>query len=283
MARHGTWAEPREVRRAAARNVARSAQAQTYTCYAMMITPASELRKLQEFAEIGKRFKNTDLEHLDGAMGAFNYIRMANSMAAHFPKNEPFLDWGAGYGQILWLLKNRGINATGYNIEEREHVDAIPELAKLPVVVDRNPVKLPFEDASFGGVCSCGVLEHVSGQAGSLREIYRVLKPGGYFFLFMLPQKTSWVEKLSEWRGISVHPVRYTVAETEKMLIEAGFEIEKLWKFNLIPKNLTGLPYRAKRLYGKFYPLLYPLDSALSKIPILNLLSGVIEGVVRRK
>ena len=249
-----------------------------------------ELQKLQRFAEIGKRFKNTDLEHLDAPMSAFNYIRMVNFIAGHIHNNWltlggtnlPFLDWGAGYGQITWLLKNRGINATGYNIEEREHVDTIAELAQLPMVCHKDPVKLPFENGSFAGVSSCGVLEHVSDPDGSLKEIHRILKPGGYFYLFMLPQKTSWVEKLSEWRGCSVHPVRYTVAETEQLLRENGFVVEKLWKFNLVPKNLTGLPHRAKRLYGRFYRFLYPLDEMLSKIPLLNLLSGVIEGVARK-
>lgn len=250
-----------------------------------------ELQKLQSFAEIGKRFKNTDLEHLDAPMGAFNYIRMVNFIADHIRNNWhslggahlPFLDWGAGYGQITWLLKNRGVNVTGYNIEEREHVDHIPELAELPMVCHQDPVKLPFEKESFAGVSSCGVLEHVSDPAGSLKEIHRILKPGGYFYLFMLPQKTSWVEKLSEWRGCSVHPVRYTMSQTEKLLTDAGFEVEKLWKFNLVPKNLTGLPQRAKRLYGKFYRFFYPLDEILSKIPLLNLLSGVIEGIAHRK
>lgn len=247
-------------------------------------TNTAELKRLQHFAHIGKRFKNNDLEHLDGAMGAYNYIRMANIMARRTGNSRvKFLDWGAGYGQITWLLRNRGIDAVGYNVEEREHVAEIPELAKLDVFFDKDPVKIPFENESFTGVSSCGVLEHVTDPVGSLKEIHRILSPGGYFFLFMLPQKTSWVEKLSEWRGISVHPVRYTVHETKKMLAKAGFEIEKLWKFNLIPKNLTGLPKSLKQLYGRFYKILYPLDHTLSKLPILNLLSGVIECVARKK
>lgn len=250
-----------------------------------------ELLKMQTFAQIGERFSNTDLEHLDAPMGAYNYVRMANAIANHIQNNWqrlgginlPFLDWGAGYGQITWLLKNRGINVTGYNIEEREHVDQIPELAQLPMVCHGDPVKLPFEKESFAGVSSCGVLEHVPHPKESLKEIHRILKPGGYFYLFMLPQKTSWVEKLSEWRGISVHPVRYGAAQIHSMLEQSGFAVEKLWKFNLLPKNLTGLPHRAKRLYGRFYKFVYPLDEMLSKIPLLNLLSGVIEGVARKK
>lgn len=249
-----------------------------------------ELAKLQEFAKIGKQFQNTDLEHLDAPMGAYNYIRMADFIARHMAKNFAargnknlsLLDWGAGYGQITWLLQNRGLNVKGFNVEERQHVDAIPDLAKLPIVCHDDPVKMPFENESFDGVCSCGVLEHVPDPAGSLREIHRILKPGGYFYLFMFPQKTSWVERLSERRGISVHPVRYTVKQTHELLAQNGFAVEKIWRFNFIPKNLTGLPRSLKRIYGNFYRFFYPLDHALSRIPLINLLSGVIEGVARK-
>lgn len=266
------------------------------------MTKYEELAALQRFAEIGRRFQNTDLEHLDAPMAAFNYIRMADSIEAHLEQHPlshaadqdlhlaghrgraklPFLDWGAGYGQVTWLLRNRGINAQGYNVEEREHVSAIPELAKLPMTFDPAPVKLPFADNSFSGVSSCGVLEHVPDPAGSLKEICRVLVPGGRFFLFMLPQKTSWSEYLSEIRGISVHPVRYTLSGTRALLKENGFAVEKMWKFNLLPKNLTGLPAGVKKFYGRFYRLVYPLDGLLSRIPLLNILSGVIEGVARK-
>lgn len=276
---------------------------------------AVELKSLQDFAKIGRDLGSKDLEHLDAPMGAYNYIRMANIISKHLEDtplrrsmlkrlihccfanakryllSKPFglawtinfLDWGAGYGQMTWLLRNRGLNTTGYNVEKREHIKDINGLANLPIIYGEDPVKLPFKDDSFEGVSSCGVLEHVPHPSESLKEIHRIIKHGGYLYIFMLPQKTSWVEMWSEFKGHSVHPVRYTVKTIRKMLAINGFRVEKLWKFNLIPKNLTGLPPHIKRHYGRFYKILYPLDYLLSKIPVLNLLSGVIEVIAQKK
>lgn len=249
----------------------------------------TELKSLQGFAKIGRGLGSKDLEHLDAPMGAYNYIRMANIISKHLQENCAtgqtinFLDWGAGYGQMTWLLRNRGLNTTGYNVEKREHIKDINGLANLPIIYGEDIVELPFKDNSFEGVSSCGVLEHVPNPHDSLREIHRILRHGGYLYIFMLPQKTSWVEMWSELKGHSVHPVRYTVKTIQKMLALNGFRVEKLWRFNLIPKNLTGLPPHIKRHYGRFYKILYPLDYLLSKIPILNLLSGVIEVVAQKK
>lgn len=43
--------------------------------------------------------------------------------------------------------------------------------------------QIPFEDATFDTVISCETIEHVPEPSKSLRELVRVLKPGGRLFL----------------------------------------------------------------------------------------------------
>jgi len=58
---------------------------------------------------------------------------------------------------------------------------ATPAVAPAYLVLCANTLRLPFPDASFDRVLCSEVLEHVVDPAQAMRELVRVLKPGGLF------------------------------------------------------------------------------------------------------
>jgi SAM-dependent methyltransferase len=85
------------------------------------------------------------------------------------------LDFGCGRGEVVRMLRESGYDAFGCD-PEADWVPGTPNLLTMSM----SPYRLPFPDGSFDVVVSNTVLEHVLNKEESLREIARVLKPGGY-------------------------------------------------------------------------------------------------------
>jgi len=58
---------------------------------------------------------------------------------------------------------------------------------------------LPFEDNSFDTVSSIGLLEHFEDASITLQEQWRVLKPGGWIFAYIVPERPNNVQKYFRW------------------------------------------------------------------------------------
>ena len=90
------------------------------------------------------------------------------------------LDAGMGPGRLCAELADRGWTVSGVDVSE-EMVARARE--RLPEARDRllaAPVEqLPFRDASFDAVTVTGALEYVHDLPRGLRELVRVLRPGG--------------------------------------------------------------------------------------------------------
>jgi ubiquinone/menaquinone biosynthesis C-methylase UbiE len=123
-------------------------------------------------------------------------------------------------------------------------------------------------------------LEHVVDEMASLGEIKRVLKSGGFFFIYQLPQRYAYTELINRWRsGRWHHPHRYTPRSIKIELEAVGFRVLGQRRANILPKNLTGLPPGARRAYNSLGYLANSLDLGLSRVPVLNLLCHSIETI----
>jgi SAM-dependent methyltransferase len=106
--------------------------------------------------------------------------------------------------------------------------------------------RLPFADGSFDVICSAWVLEHVDMPRAFVKEIHRVLAPGGRF-AFVTPNgrnPVTWmiraipnglhpaIMRRVQHRDVrDTYPVRYrinTPKVVERIMREAGFEREQL-------------------------------------------------------
>src|SRR5882724_9413482 len=121
-----------------------------------------------------------------------------------FKKTGPYLskiaralDWGCGNGHFSYFLTRNNIQTVGFSFEDMPaHLKNVSLFEH--VRAGKDPVALPFPAQSFDAVFSIGVLEHVHEAGGnpeaSMKEIDRVLKTGGLFFCFHLPNRYTWIE-----------------------------------------------------------------------------------------
>ncbi len=246
-----------------------------------------ELGALVNMGCLGAAAGATDMAHLDGPAAAFNYIRIADLVESECKSlgvSGPLLDWGCGYGQVSWLLKRRGLSVFSCDVEERPVRNSIEPLKDMDIRYLQDPLRLPYESGTFGGVLSVGVLEHVGVEnvEASLEEVRRVLRPGGLFFVFMLPNKFSWAEFIADVRGVSVHPDKYTFRRASRLMGEHSLRVRRKWRRNVLPRNLTGLSHRIKMAYGRYYRQIEWMDSVLATFPPTSVFSGVVELIAQK-
>ena len=136
------------------------------------------------------------------------------------------LDVGCGTGANLLMLSEYG-DAEGVDISE----DALAfcrerglEKVRLGAAED-----LPYEDGTFDLVTAFDVVEHIDDDLAGLREMRRVLRPGGRVLLFVPTFMFLW--GLQD--DVSNHRRRYRLPELQRVLEQAGFEIERTTYANI--------------------------------------------------
>ena len=207
------------------------------------------------------------------------------------------LDVGAGSGQLARLFQERFSTVTST-------CDYTDQLIKLPGqkvdIVDLNREPFPYPDASFDLITATEVVEHLERYREVLRDLHRILKPGGMCILttpnilnlnsrlrFLwfgfwnlfgpLPVKHSALYST----GGHINPVSYFYLA--HALMDAGFTSVNLtvdkYQRSAIPKlmllylplQLLGkLAYRTEQTkYRTIDPVNGPLVKSMNSIPML--------------
>lgn len=108
-------------------------------------------------------------------------------------EGKAVLEVGVGQGSDHFMFARMGAKLTGVDLTEK-HCQMTRQFLRTfdlePHVVNANACELPFPDASFDHVYSCGVLLLVPDLPRAMAEIRRVLRPGGTATI-MLYNKSS--------------------------------------------------------------------------------------------
>lgn len=114
--------------------------------------------------------------------------RIVQLVGAAAPVNT--LDVGCGRGYLLDLLADRGL--TGLH-----GVDVFDDVRSERWAYSTADVtgRLPFPDAAFECVVAGEIIEHVPDPDGLLRELRRVLRPGGTLVV-STPNMVSWANRV---------------------------------------------------------------------------------------
>jgi SAM-dependent methyltransferase len=190
-------------------------------------------------------------------------------LAPHYATRRDLriLDAGCGTGGNVRFLRRYG------QVVGLDMAPVALELGApcLPGVLARGSVlELPFAAQSFDLVTSFDVLYHrgVPDEAAALREVRRVLRPGGRL-LIRLPA----YEFLRSKHDRAVHTRRrYTAGGVRRLLRAAGFAVER---YTYVNSLLFPIPL-AQRLLERLFPGLEQQQSDMSPpAPLVNTLLRV--------
>lgn len=159
-----------------------------------------------------------------------------------FPRDRAgrVLELGCGPGKYLPMLAALGHTVIGVDPCEFPAWRSIEAhgLAKTQSGVMAE--SLPFADGEFDHVACLGALLYFEDPALSLREMYRVLKPGGRLLLRTVNSGNLYTKRTGKKLDPGSRNL-YTMAELETLIRDVDFVIDERWSFGYWPPAFTNL------------------------------------------
>lgn len=147
---------------------------------------------------------------------SWDVLSTINFLETHVKKDEPILDIGSYASEVLGALYKLGyVDLTGADLNPILHKMPYQDVIRYEI---SNFMNTKFADTSFKAITSISVIEHGFDSQSLLKEMSRILKPGGYF----IASFDYWPEKIDttgtkffgmDWKIFSKNEVATFVIE----------------------------------------------------------------------
>ncbi|MCZ6598774.1 MAG: class I SAM-dependent methyltransferase [Planctomycetota bacterium] len=146
-------------------------------------------------------------------------------------EGKVLLDVGCGTGGNLAFVERRfpGLATCGLDVDAGA-LRYCRERGPHARLIQGEGGRLPFGDTSLSCVLALDVIEHVDDDRALLAEFRRVLEPGGVLVASVPAYPSLW----SEHDEALHHKRRYKHGELQRLLVEAGFVVERSQGFNFL-------------------------------------------------
>lgn len=138
------------------------------------------------------------------------------------------LEIGAGVGITTESIHKKFprslITATDYDIAQVDKAKS--RLAGTNMVVQReDATQLTFTNNSFDACFAIMVFHHIQDFPKAIKEVYRVLKPSGKFYVIDIQSKLWTLFHLKSFKSLNAAPGLFTKEEFENIFKQSGFKI----------------------------------------------------------
>jgi len=234
-----------------------------------------------EFAQILKKCKTNPSKFIFDSKLYLDGIRESITEVEHGTKAKSrVLDLGCGTGFTSFLLNKVGLEVEGADVDinNPEKIDEFKRIKGLQMDIWEklknnnlkfryyDGVKLPFKENNFDAVVAHAVIEHIppKNYLKVIREINRVLKPNGKFYIFRTPRRQSYAEHLAKFLGMGSHEILMDENEVMNQLEDNGFTVLSAKRTDMIIEYIPGL----LPVLNLLSPILLILDSILLMTPL---------------